>query len=178
MPIFITQSADQQNYRPEWIFQNDYDPISQDADQSEFAHAMAPGPSSPPVSTSEALRAYQLVRPGARPAEIYYPAAYEVFLQLFAALQAAGPNLNPQTFQQAMFSLPPSLPGGDYGDWRFGPGSYTPTSAVGAVWWDTKATSPDGKPGTWSPCDGGAVYPFADPSKWGPLHTQLHCFGR
>lgn len=178
MPIFVTQSATQQNYRPEWIFQNDYDPISQDADQSQFAHAIAPGPPAPPVSTSEALKAYQLVRPGGKPAEIYYLAAYEVLLQVFGALQAAGPNLNPQTFQQGMFGMPASLPGGDYGDWGFGPGGYTPTSALGVVWWNTKATSPNGKAGTWTACDDNAIYPFNDPTRWGTAHTQLRCFGR
>jgi len=178
MPIFVTQSASQQNYRPEWLFQNDYDPISQDADQSQFAHAIAPGPPAPPVSTSEALKAFQLVRPGGKPAEIYYLAAYEVLLQLFGALQTAGPTLNPQTFQQAMFGMPASQPGGDYGDWGFGAGAYTPTSALGVVWWNTKATSPNGKAGTWTACDDNAVYPFKDPTRWGTAHTQLRCFGR
>jgi len=178
MPIFLTQSATQQSYRPEWIFQNDYDPISQDADQSQFAHAMAPGPASPPQSTSEALKAFQLVRPGGKPAEIYYLAAYEVLLQLFGGLQAAGPTLNPQTFQQGMFSVPSSLAGGDYGDWGSGPGAFTPTVSTSVVWWNTKATSPNGKAGTWTPCDSNAYYPFKDPAHWGTAHTQLRCFGR
>ncbi|MBV8692375.1 MAG: hypothetical protein JOY57_11995, partial [Actinobacteria bacterium] len=178
MPIFVTQSASQQNYRPEWLFQNDYDPISQDADQSQFAHAMAPGPSSPPQASSEALKAFQIVRPGGKPAEIYYLAAYEVFLQLFGALQAAGPNLNPQTFQQGMFTVPASLPGGDYGDWGSGAGAFTPTVATSVVWWNVNGTSPNGKAGTWTPCDNNAYYPFKDPTKWGTAHTQLRCFGK
>jgi hypothetical protein len=178
MPIFITQAATRQDYRPEWIFQNDYDPISQNTDQSQFAHAFAPGPASPPAATSEARRAFKLVRPGSEPAEIYYVAAYEVFLQLFGALQAAGPNLNPQTFRQGMFSMPPSLAGGDYGDWGFGAGAYTPTSAVGVVWWDAKTRGPNGKAGTWAPCESNAFFPFNDPTRWGPSRTQLRCFGQ
>jgi hypothetical protein len=178
MPIFITQASTQQGYHPEWIFQNDFDPIAQDADQNQFAHALAPGPSVHVGPDSEAFAAYQLANPGRAPASIYFQSAYEVLLHLFGALQAAGPNLTPATFEQGMFSLPSSLPGGNYGDWTYGAGAFTPESSVQVVYWDRSRTSIDGKPGSWTACDGGASYPLLDPPGWGAAHTQLHCFGQ
>jgi hypothetical protein len=178
MPIFITQAATSQGYHPEWIFQNDFDPIAQDADQTQFAHAMAPGPSVQAGTTSEAYRAYQLANPGRAPASIYYEAAYEMALQLFGALQAAGPDLNPLTLQRGMFSLPPSLPGGDYGNWIYGNGAFTPEASAQVVYWDPKRLSIDGKAGTWTACEDAATFPFNDQAGWGAAHTQPHCFGR
>ncbi|MEX0874159.1 MAG: hypothetical protein WD646_05510 [Actinomycetota bacterium] len=175
MPIFITKAATEQEFRPEWFFQNQFDPITQNNDQSQMRHAISTGPAVLPEVQSEAYKVHQIVRPGAKPAQIYYQASYLALLHVFSAIQAAGPDLNPRTFQSGMFSLPDSIPGGDWGDWRFGPGSFTPTATVGIVYWNADKRSINGKFGTWTACREGS-YPLDDPSAWGPANTQVRCF--
>jgi hypothetical protein len=169
IPIFITDAASRQGYRPEWIVQNQYDPIAQVVDQTQYAHAIAPGPPTAPRDSSEAYAAYKLADPDGEPASIYYQAAYETLLHLASALQAAGPHLDPGTFRAGVFAQPGGR--GDYGTWGSGPGRYTPTVTVAVVRWDPKATGANGAPGSWRPCDEGRDYPVDDPSAWesGPL---------
>lgn len=174
MPIFITQQASDQDYRPEWIFQNQYDAIDQQADQSQFAHAIAPGPPLRPAQQTEAYAAYKLVDPDGEPRSIYFQAAYSTMLHVFGAVQSAGPDLNPATYLRGVFSMPPSLPGGDLGDWRYGPGAFTPVASTGVVWWKTDKPSQNGRPGGWVDCEGGVSFPLDDPSSWGS--GQLECF--
>ena len=174
MPIFLSDAATQQSYRPEWIVQNDFDPITQDADQSQLGHAMAPGPSFPELSASEAYAVYKLGDPHGEPASIYFPAAYELLLHLLSVVQTAGPHLTPTTFRDAAFALPPSLPGGQFGIWTTGPGAYTPVTGLDVVWWDANAMSPDGKKGHWRACDSGKAYSMLDPAAWGS--GQMRCF--
>ena len=49
-----------------------------------------------------------MARPNADPAEKYFDLAYQNAVYLFSALHNAGPNLNPITFQQGVFSMPRS----------------------------------------------------------------------
>lgn len=174
MPIFISNAATAQAYRPEWIFQNDFDPIQQVTDQEQMSHAMAPGPALLPPSQSEAYAAYKLADPKGEPASPYYQAAYEVMLHLFSALQIAGPNLNPETYRNGVFAMPPSLPGGEFGEWEGGPGRHTPINSIGVVFWDTKNKSGNGKLGTWRSCEGGKLFSFEDAPSWGS--GQIGCF--
>lgn len=175
MPIFITQQASDQDYRPEWIFQNQYDAIDQQADQSQFAHAIAPGPPLRPKEQTEAHAAYKLVDPDGEPRSLYFQAAYSTMLHVFGALQSAGPDLNPATYLRGVFSMPPSLPGGDLGDWRYGPGAFTPVASTGVVWWKTDKPTQSGRPGGWVDCEGGVSFPLDEPGSWGS--GQLACFG-
>lgn len=173
MPIFLTDAASRQDYRPEWIVQNQYDPIAQVVDQSQYAHAIAPGPATAPRARSEAYAAYKLADPNGEPASIYYAAAYETLLHLAAAVQAAGPNLNPATFRAGVFAHPGGT--GDFGVWAGGPGRYTPIVAVPIVRWDPDAVGINGARGTWAPCDERRDYPVDDPSAWGS--GPLRCPG-
>jgi hypothetical protein len=174
MPIFISQQASDQDYRPEWIFQNQYDAIDQQADQSQFAHAIAPGPPLRPKEQTEAYAAYKLVDPDGEPRSIYFQAAYATMLHVFGSLQSAGPDLNPASYLGGVFSMPPSLPGGDLGDWRFGSGAFTPVVSTGVAWWKTDKPSQNGRPGGWVDCEGGVSFPLDDPGSWGS--GQLGCF--
>jgi hypothetical protein len=108
-------------------------------------------------------------------------AVYGVAIQLFDSLQAAGPDLNPQTFETAEFGLPPSLPGGDLGDWAYGSNVFTPETDYPLAWYDPNAVSGlNGDKGAWQTCSGsdGAFRPWTPASAYGPAHTQLHCFGQ
>ncbi|MHB8670286.1 MAG: type 1 periplasmic-binding domain-containing protein [Acidimicrobiales bacterium] len=184
IPIFLTQAADQQQYFPEWFANYWGDPIGRNYSQTQWAHALSstaiPGEWGP-LRDSEAYQAYQLARPGQTPAEYppnspaYFYVPYSALLQVFAAIQAAGPDLTPATFERGEFSLPPSLPGAYLGAWKFGPGIYDPLADFTLVRWSPNAVSKfDQTKGAWLACNGGQRYPYSDFSTLGN-HSQISC---
>ena len=180
VPIFLSQSADQQQYRPEWYEPYYRDPQGRLMSQQQWAHALSDGGASYDRPHSEAYRVFKLAQPNGDPktADQYFDINYTTVLYLFNALQAAGPNLNPQTFQQGMFSLPTSQRG-DYGTWSYGPGAYSPGIDTQIGFWNLNATSAwDGKKGAWQNCETGAWVQFTKPETFGPDHSQTRCFGR
>jgi hypothetical protein len=121
---------------------------------------------------------FKIAEPKIEPRQRYYDLAYMTLQFVFRALQAAGPNLTPDTFAQGMFSLPPSAIG-TFGTWGAGTDSYTPQVDTQIAWWDPNARSTlDGKAGAWRACEEGRWFPFNRPSVWGTPRTQLRCFGR
>jgi hypothetical protein len=69
---------------------------------------------------------------------------------LFTGIHLAGPNLSPQTWQQGLFSYPPSGEGrvtsttvsfGNHGKWPFT--DYTAFDDVTEIWWDPSAAGED-----------------------------------
>jgi len=97
---------------------------------------------------------------------------------IFNGLQAAGPNLNPATLQQAFLTMPRTARG-DIGTWGGGPNAFTPNLDAFFSYWDPNRPSDfDGVKGMWVPCEGGKWFPYDDPSTYGPAHTQVHCFGQ
>lgn len=176
-PILLTQAADQQQYRPEWLGIGWYDPQGRLPAQDQMSHTLSQEGLYPPAAGTEASKVFQMAAPGSAPQEQYYAVAYYTMLYLFDALQAAGPNLNPQTFQQGVFSMPASAPG-DVGTWQGGSQAFSPARTTQVGWWNPNATSNfDGKQGAWESCEGGRWFGFLDPNAWQPDHTQLACFG-
>jgi hypothetical protein len=176
MPIFLSNSADSQKWDPEWNPPDYFDPDGRLQASDQWAHTIAFAGGSLPKTQTESYRSFELADPGGTPAEEYYFIAYYCLLQLFSTIQAAGPDLTPQSFQGAFFSLPPSLPGGDAGDWRYGPNNFTPESDSSIGHWDPNAISnEDGKKGAWESCNNNRFYSFTDASSWAPAHTQLSC---
>ncbi|HWW53755.1 MAG TPA: hypothetical protein VNY84_08295, partial [Acidimicrobiales bacterium] len=131
VPIFLTNAAAQQNYLPEWFATWFGDPVARDYNQQVWAHVITGGIQFPPPTQTEAYKAFELAFPGKQPAEeppsspAYFYVPYYTLMHVFDALQAAGPNLTPATFQQGMFSLPTSKAGDNVeGQWVFGNGAY------------------------------------------------------
>ena len=58
----------------------------------------------PPRTERESYRVFKLAKPGSEPAEKYFDLAYQMAVYVFGILQRAGPNLNPQTFQQSVLN--------------------------------------------------------------------------
>lgn len=179
---FLSRSATQQLYRPEWLpmWNGDSDQLR---DQDQWAHAVsgAYGASIDP-KTAEAYKVYKRINPKGEPAHIQsINTSYMVSMLVFGALQAAGPNLTPDNFEKGFFSLPPSKPGA-YLPWKFGSGQHSPITGFRITWWDPRSRSPsNGRDGVWRNCagsDGGfhTTRTF-DPVAFGPKRTQLHCFG-
>ena len=180
MPAFLTQTADNQHYDPEWMTATlgPTDALYRYSSQTQMAHAISNQGAFPSHAQSEAFRAFQLSRPGAAPAEDFYPNAYLLALELFNGIQAAGPHLTPETFEQGLFDLPTSG-AGDFGTWSYGTGAFTPGTDTQLGWWSPTAISAfDGKAGGWRSCAGGAFFPYDTTlrARWGPAGSPLGCF--
>lgn len=184
--IFFSQAADDQAYYPEWFASYFGDPIARNYDQSEWDHAIVAGWQWPPYASVEAYRTFERAYPGKQPAETppssprYYYVPYYQLLQIFDALQAAGPDLNAATFEQGMFSLPPSTPGDVIGgQWQFGPDVFDPIHSYTLAWWDPNAVSDfDNTKGAYQWCNSAQVYTASDPAALGGPGVQLACFGK
>jgi hypothetical protein len=178
-PIELSQAAAQQDYDPEWVTIGWEDPITQEYDQPEWAHAISEEGQTPPPRSLNAYKIFERASGGRPPAEQYFYVAYYTLLMVFDALQLAGPDLTPQTFQRGWFSLP-RTPAGEAGIWQGGPDAYSLNDVTTQLgWWDPNATSyADGKAGAWEDCGNGRYYFLQDPDGWGTPHTQLNCFGR
>ena len=184
--IFLSEAADNQQYYPEWDAAYFGDPIGRNYDQKEWDHTITGGFQWPTYTTVEPYKTFERAYPGKQPAEVppgsprYYYVPYYTLMQVFDALQAAGPNLTPATFQQGMFSLPPSAPG-DFiaGQWKFGPQVYDPIVSYTLNWWNQNAVSAfDDTKGAYLWCNGGQSYSIFDPAALGPPGHQLNCFGK
>jgi hypothetical protein len=176
-PILLDQTADQQQYYPEWLQIGYLDPQGRLPAQDQMAHAMSQEGTAVPAQQSEAYRAFQQADPGGTPAEQYYQVAYYYILYVFYGLQTAGPDLTPVNLAKAYFSMPTSSMG-ELGIWQGGQNAFSPITQTQIGWWNPNATSTfDGQKGTWQSCNGGQWYTFLDPRTWAPAHTQLSCFG-
>lgn len=176
-PLFLAEDANQQDYHPEWLTLSFGDAFSRLPSAEQWDHSISGGEVTLPANQQEAVVAYRLAvhDPTATPPPSYQ-FIYEPLLQLFDALQAAGPDLTPRTFEAGMEALPPSLPGGQFGPWAFGLGTVDPSAGFQLLRWSAATPSPgDGHLGTGLPCNGGATYLFADDAASLPDHRQLQC---
>ncbi|HET6793178.1 MAG TPA: hypothetical protein VFH45_01975 [Acidimicrobiales bacterium] len=185
VPIFLTNAADQQNYFPEWDVSYFGDPVGRDYDQKEWSHSISGGFQWPAVTSTEPYQTFERASPGHKPAEEpptsppYFYVPYYALMQVFDALQAAGPNLNASTFEQGMFAVPSSQPG-DYigGHWTFGRNVFDPISSFSLAWWNQNAVSAfDNTKGAYQWCNGGATYDVSNLAALGGPKQQLGCFG-
>jgi hypothetical protein len=173
--ITISQAANSQQYKPEWLAVAWGDPQGRQVDQEQMHHTLAYSGSYPVKKQTEAYRTFKLANPAGEPQEQYYPVAYYMAMYLFDVLQQAGPSLTPATFREGAFSMPTS-PAGDAGVWGGGRGRYSPLLAAQIGRWEPNANSGfDDRKGGWQSCDGGKWYPYLDPAGWGAAHTQFQC---
>jgi len=172
----LTQAAAQQNWHPEFIGVDPTASFGRLADPEEMAGAfvVTPFSSSPGDGPdSEAGRVYRLASGGSPPraAGFGFAENYLGVLQLFNALQAAGPNLTPDTFLEGMRSRLPDA-SGEFGLWRPSAAYSLPGDFVVARWNPSVTNSGDGKAGDFIACDSGARYPL-NPQSMGS--GQLGC---
>ena len=184
-PALFTREATNQRYFPEWIitgsaltdtsiFARTFDQLQWDkAFGISFLTARSP---------QEAGAAYKthLWHHGRTPtADNQYAVIYPLPLVLFTGIHLAGPELNVQTWQNGLFSYPPTGQGrvtsttvsfGDHGIWPFT--DYTSFDDVTEIWWDPSAAGEDEVgnfgPGLYRYVDGGTRYlpgqhPTSDP---------------
>jgi len=186
---YITKAAAAQDYHPEWLLNgaalNDQDQFGQSFDQGEVTgHLFGLSEQASSQNTlgpdSPAGKLYQQLTGNAIPAET--DGNYAFLVELFNALQAAGPDLTPDNLARGVHALPVlGAPSYNYGTWNFnaGPsgqsnsGDHTANSDARFVYWDGTATSTtNGKQGTYVALFGGKRFTLGTwPSQLPPLFT-------
>ncbi|MGQ0630516.1 MAG: ABC transporter substrate-binding protein [Sporichthyaceae bacterium] len=171
LPFFLTGSATQQDYWPEWFLSGtvftDVDVAGQfyDQDQWQFAYGQSYIADIAQGKASESYRAYKAIRPQDEPT-LTRDLDYYSMLMLFIGLQMAGPDLNPATFQQGMFAYPGAV--GPLGAWSWGPNDYTAIDDAREIYYDRRALSQfNNQPGRYISVSGNRRYrgtwPTRDP---------------
>ncbi|MGH9007011.1 MAG: hypothetical protein ACRDV6_04740, partial [Acidimicrobiales bacterium] len=172
----ITKSAAAQNYHPEWFIigtaltdQDQY--VQSEDDLTEVqGHLFGMSELSPSSSTfgptSLAGKLYQKLTGHAIPAGT--DGYYSQLVEMFDMLQAAGPNLTPQSLARGTHALPQfGAPAYQYGNWTWnigvagntGGGDHTSSNTARFVYWNGTATSTvNGMKGTYVPIFGGKRY--------------------
>jgi len=175
-PIFLTKAADALGYQPEWVESAFLDSLAALQTPSQALDAIGLGQPSVAATGTEAEYAFDAGAPAGATMVPDFAQVYGPLLLLFDALQAAGPDLTPATFQRGLANLPPSAAGGMFGDWAFGPGSVDPNAAYGVVRWSSTLQSPVNEaPGSWQACNGGVLYPYSGMPPQLPEGEPLQC---
>ena len=177
-PLFLTGAAFTQEYGPEWLMMRWPDPWGRLTAPDIFARSMHLGGMTPVFEDSEIGTVVDAATGGsgvASPASI--DGIYKQLLMLFSGLQAAGPDLTPETFQAGIFSLP-ATDDGVFGPWEHGEGVYNPNTSFQLGWWSAEALSNlDGIAGSVQDCGSGDWYRFDDVAGLGAEGTSPGCFG-
>jgi hypothetical protein len=162
-PVSFTQEATRQDYFPEWVLAPsllaDTAAFGRTYDQEQWANAFgitALGTRTSPT-VSSAYRLWDWAYGGLPPADDTAQLLWPNVSLFFAGLQAAGPELTPETFRDGLFSVgtldqvvtQPTISFGDRGIWDdftdqdvdipdyYGIDDYV------QIWWDPEVEGPD-----------------------------------
>ncbi len=160
-------------YYPEFMLPGlgllDYDLLGRLYDKRQMDHAF--GPSNLAVLTSlddtDQARVWRAMgRKGHPCGDNGCGIQWAYFNLMGMALQMAGPDLNPLTFERGLLRDMPDLYGGVETTYvAFGPGDYTGYEDAKEVYWDANARSKvDGEAGAFVPLNGGKRYRLG---QWG-----------
>ena len=156
-PRDFTKEATAQEYFPEWVVAAatlvDVTAFARTYDQEQWKHAfgvtqLAARTPSDQIGPFFIYKWFTGVDP---PADGSIGVIAPNPALFFAVIQGVGPNLTPETFRDAAFTLPPSSdvlsisqPYLTYGDQGYWPGQdYSGVDDATAIWWDPVATGPD-----------------------------------
>jgi hypothetical protein len=181
----MTSAAVQNSYYPEWF---DFDVNRNSTARQMNAKAVADmiyvypwHPQSYAPTQGECYRIYRQADPTGDPESDHnaggiFDNSCADMLQLFGALQAAGPNLTPATFGAGWFHQPSSQGTGDFGVWAHSTEFFSPESTFTLQYWKPGGTNAyDGGTGSYTAC--------REPEDIGYLSRsmgsgQLKCLGR
>jgi hypothetical protein len=173
-PTTFTKEATAQEYFPEWILGPqalvDTNAFARTYDPEQWAHAFGVSPLATRVQAEEtaSFKLYDWFNGELPPAVDTNPVLFPQPSLFFAGVEAAGPKLNVQSFQQGLFERPTQKQGvtqalityGRQGYWDYD--DYNGSDDVTEVWWDAEATGPDEirneGTGMWRFVDGGKRY--------------------
>ncbi|HEX5615914.1 MAG TPA: ABC transporter substrate-binding protein, partial [Acidimicrobiia bacterium] len=176
MPIYFTQEATAQGYFPEWLLSGtvlaDTAVFARQYDQEQWAHAFGYSalPARTPQEEGAAYKLHDWWYGEAPPTENNYGIVEGVVDTLMTGIHVAGPDLTPESFQAALYSLPVPEQGplglrltvsyGDHGIWDGEDPNGLDDATI--VWWDPDAVGEDETgaegPGMYRLVDGGRRY--------------------
>ncbi len=185
-PGLLMSIASSIGYHPEWILVSTDVGGFENAELSlrafdreapaEMTHMLAVGLVSEPATSQEDYKVVQMAATGQKPLPSYTLGwTYAPVVLFFSALQQAGPDLTPQTFDRGFHSLMDSKPNGMFGQWTFGNDLADPASTFQIVHWDPTAISNlDGARGALVACNRGQHYSYQRAATQIP-HDMLDC---
>lgn len=150
--VEMFSAADSDHYEPEWVFINNYGMDFSDAarltPQTQMRHVfgMSGWELPQPFNDTDCYRAYKSVDPATAPDANFCNLHWIDLEHIANGIQEAGPNLNPESFEQGLYSMSRlrepdrayAVGGG------FGPGDHSFVDDFVEMWWDTGATDPNG----------------------------------
>ena len=161
-PVFLTNTADNQNYHPEWLQTGiglvDYDVLAQLYNKNEwrFAFGLSTLPDNIPFDQTDAAKVWRDVGNAGLPDKTEN-LAWAYYAAMAYALQTAGPMPTVLAIRDGLFTAPPI--GGDHlhALQEYGrPNDYTGLRDVRVVYYCPGATSPiNGQPGSYVSYNGG-----------------------
>ena len=184
-PALFTREATNQRYFPDWIITGsaltDTSIFARTFDQLQWDKAFGVSflTARSPQEAGAAYKTHMWHHGRTPTADNQYAVIYPGPLTLFTGIHLAGPNLTVQSWQNGLFSYPPTGQGrvtsttvsfGNHGIWPFT--DYTSYDDVTEIWWDPSATGEDEVgnfgPGLYRYVDGGKRYlpgqhPTSDP---------------
>jgi hypothetical protein len=166
-PVFLTKGMTGNGYFPEFVLPGlgllDYDLLGRLYDPQQMAHAF--GPSHLAVLTAlddaDQSRVWRATGRSGHPCgDNGCGIPWSSLNFLGTALQMAGPNLNPLTFERGLLQDLPDLAGGVEAIlYSLGPNDYTALSDVKEIFWDPNARSRvDNEAGAYVPLNAGRRY--------------------
>lgn len=178
-PAYLTAEATAQDYHPEWILTGsalvDATTFARTFDQEQWSHAFGPSGlfarGRPEASFAYGLYAWFHGEPPL--ADDSTAVLFPYPTTTFAGLQAAGPDLTPDSYRAGLFSgsvIPagltnPQVSFGDHGFWPFP--DYAALDDMTEIWWDPDVEGPDERGvegrGMYRYVDGGVRY---NPGEW------------
>lgn len=158
-PATFTQEATAQEYFPEWIVAGgtlvDTNTFGRVFDQSQWEHAFGITAGAVPLdpTTTPGFALYEWFHGSPPPAAETAPILFPSPSLLHSIIQAAGPNLTPETFRDGLFAVTPtqrsitqpSLSWGDHGLWDDlgNANDWSGVDDASEWWWDPTAAGPD-----------------------------------
>ena len=180
MVQFMTASATNAQYHPEWLYTVLPATLARQADATQMKHAMQLNPWHPTVEAPSGrlcYRIYQLADPNGTPASSAggLDVVCSTLLAIFGGLQSAGPQLTATNFNRGWFNQPPATSASDFGRWDYNGSYYSPAASFSVSWWNPGVTSAyDRGKGQFQSCAGLLDKPYLNPSLGS---GQPGCFG-
>ena len=144
-------SADGANYTPEWVMFNSYGLDFNNSarllpkSQTPQLFGMSGWELPRRFADTDCYRAYKSIDPTGTPDASFCNVLWISIEHIMNGIQEAGPDLNPETFRNGMFSMPlgeARYPWAITG--RYGPNDFSFVDSFAEMWWDPNAIDPDG----------------------------------
>jgi len=177
--IEVMQAAQGNAYFPEWVMINsngaDFNNSARTFPTAEAQHmfGMSGWEMPRPFADTDCYKAYKAEDPANTPDQVTCTLIYVQLEHIMNAIQLAGPDLTPKTFEAGVFKYGHPRP---INNWEigggYGPGDRSWVDTLAEFWWDPNAIDPQsGNPGgAYRYTDGGRRYGI------GEIPRELHVF--